>query len=101
MNAQDDPFTEVLPDNLQARLKMIIQTIPKFWERRPHKHFTNHGPSYSERVQRKLAQLAQELPEANRLTNDEIFIVSAAAWLYEIGMQSPNLRPVLDSQPAA
>ena len=98
-------FTEVLPPlppDLQARLDLIIQTVPLFWDQRHHNHFTNHGPSHSERVHRqKLAQLAQELPEARRLTTDEVFIVSAAAWLYEIGMQSPNLKPVLgfDYQP--
>ena len=87
---------DVLPSDLQVRLNLIIQTVPYFWEQGPHRHFTNHGPSHSERVHRqKLAQLAQELPEARRLTTDEVFIVSAAAWLYEIGMQSPNLKPVL------
>jgi hypothetical protein len=97
MNSMD-----VLPSNLQTRLNMIIQTVPLFWDQRRYNHFTNHGPSHSERVHRqKLAQLAQELPEARRLTTDEVFIVSAAAWLYEIGMQSPNLKPVLsfDCQP--
>jgi hypothetical protein len=98
-------FTKVLPPlppDLQARLDLIIQTTPHFWEQRRYNHFTNHGPSHSERVHRqKLAQLAQELPEDRRLTTDEVFIVSAAAWLYEIGMQSPNLKPILgfDYQP--
>lgn len=87
-----------LPPKLQARLNMIIQTTPLFWSNnKNHVHFTNHGPEHSERVHtQKLAQLAQELPEASRLTSDEVFVVSAAAWLYEIGMQSPSLKPVLD-----
>ena len=82
---------------LQNRLKLITQTIPRFWEQRLYTHFTNHGPEHSERVlNQKIAQLAQGLPLENRLDDDEIFIISAAAWLYEIGMQSPNLQPVLD-----
>jgi hypothetical protein len=82
---------------LQNRLRMIIQTVPHFWEQRLYTHFTNHGPEHSERVlNQKIAQLAQGLPLENRLTEDEIFIISAAAWLYEIGMQSPNLQPILD-----
>ena len=86
-----------LPQDLQTRLNIIIQTIPEFWDKQPYKHFTNHGPAHSERIHnQKLAQLAQELPESRRLTNDEIFIVSAAARLYEIGMQSPKLKPTLD-----
>ncbi|MCB0174036.1 MAG: hypothetical protein KDJ97_26195 [Anaerolineae bacterium] len=85
-----------LPEKLQTRLKLIIQSVPRFWEQGPYRHFTNHSSSHSERVHhQKLAQLAQELPESRRLTKDEVFIVSAAAWLYETGMQSPNLKPVL------
>src|SRR2546421_12637532 len=82
---------------LQNRLRMIIQTVPHFWEQRIYTHFTNHGPEHSERVlNQKIAQLAQGLPLETRLTEDEIFIISAAALLYEIGMQSPNLQPVLN-----
>jgi serine/threonine protein kinase len=86
-----------LPASLQTRLNMIIQSVRNFWEQAPYTHFTNHGPSHSERIQhQKLAQLIQELPEEQSLNEDEIFIVSAAAWLYEIGMQCTQLRPVLD-----
>jgi hypothetical protein len=93
----EDVFEKALTGDLQNRLNMIIQEVPYFWERGPHAHFTLSGPAHSERVHRqKLAQLAQELPEDQRLTQDEIFIVSAAACLYEIGMQCTNLRPTLD-----
>lgn len=95
----EDPKTSAigpLPPSLQARLDVIIRAIPKFWDQQNYKHFTNQGAAYSERVYRLLAQLAQELPEGNRLNADEIFIVSAAVWLYETGVQSPNLKPVLD-----
>lgn len=88
-------FIASMPSDLQARLDVIIRTVPKFWEHKRYLHFTNHGTSHSERVFRLLAQLAQELPESDRLNADEIFIISAATWLYEIGMQSPNLKPVL------
>lgn len=92
-----DEFTS-LPKALQARLNVITQTVPKFWNNnRHHNHFTNHGPEHSERIHsQKLAQLAQGLPEARRLNPEEVFVVSAAAWLYEIGMQSPHLKPILD-----
>ena len=100
MTTQDDVyqgFNIYLPKELQARLDLIIQTIPAFWEKRPYDHFTNHGPTHSEHIHRqKLAQLAQELPPNQRLNPDEVFVVSAAAWLYEIGMQSPKLKPVLN-----
>jgi hypothetical protein len=92
-----DVFGRELSKPLRARLDAIIATSQSFWEQPAYIHFTSHGPAQSERVHRqKLAQLAQELPEGQRLTPDEIFIVSAAAYLYEIGMKSPNLRPHLD-----
>jgi len=83
-------LVSALPSNLRTRLNIITQEIPGFWEQGPYRHFTNHGPAHSERVAQKLAQLIYELPEAHRLTNDGVFIVFASAWLYEIGMQSPN-----------
>lgn len=92
-----DGFTKELPKELQTRLDLIMQTIPSFWEQKRYDHFTNHSQSHSESIHRqKLAQLAQELPQNQRLTTEEVFIVSAAAWLYETGMQSPNLRPILN-----
>lgn len=90
-------FTGALPIDLKSRLDLIVQTVPDFWKQRRYKHFTNHGPDHSSQVQRhKLAQLVQELPDSHRLTNDEVFVLAAAAWLYEIGMQSPNPKPILN-----
>jgi hypothetical protein len=77
-------------DDLRARLDMIMHEVPRFWENGRYPHFTNHGPAQSQHIQRTLAQLAQELPADRRLSSDEVFIVSSAAWLYEIGMQSPH-----------
>ena len=71
----------LLPTDLRIRLDMIIHTIPSFWEQKPYKHFTNQGPAHSRRVQQKLAELAQELPETERLTSDETFVAVASAWL--------------------
>src|SRR5688572_7272711 len=91
-----------LPDNLKNRLNIIVQAVSHFWEQKPHLHFTNHGLIHSEGVQQKLAQLAQRLSQVHSLTADEIFVVSAAAWLYEVGMQSPILeKPIVsfDYQP--
>lgn len=84
-----------LPRELQTRLNLIIQTVPRYWEQRYH-HFTFQGPQHSERVYQKTLDIAQQLPEHCSLTSDEIFILSSASWLYEIGMQSPNLKPILN-----
>jgi hypothetical protein len=85
-----------LPSQLQSRLESIAEKTSKFWESKLYSHFTNQGTAHSERVFRLLAQLAQELPAENRLNEHEIFIITAAARLYEVGLQSPNLKPVLD-----
>ena len=86
-----------LPNDLQTRLNMIIHAVTLFWEQGPYSHFTLHGPKHSERIHKeKLAQLASQLPADNLLTKDEIFIVSAAAWLCDIGMQCTNLKPTVD-----
>lgn len=89
-------FADSLPITLQARLNSIIQTLPSYWQAKRYNHFTNQGITHSERVYKyKLAYLAQELPGVKRLSNEEIFIISAAAWLYEIGMQTQYLEPTL------
>jgi hypothetical protein len=96
-----DPNTGLPPltGSLKARLDLIVQTVPHFWENCPHySHFTNCSTTHSERIHRLLAQLAQELPHTSQLTADEVFIVSAAAFLYETGLQSPGFRPILDYQ---
>lgn len=86
----------LLPPSLQIRLNAIVETVPSFWDQSPYRHFTNHGPVHSRRiVDQKLAQLVYALPSDRQLSNDELFILSAAAWLYEVGMQSPILEPIL------
>ncbi len=96
MSAESAIELQSLPDDLQSRLADIIRQVSRFWEQKSFNHFTNHGSAHSERVHRYLAQLAQEMPEGRRLKSDEMFIASAAARLYDVGMQSPGLKPVMD-----
>lgn len=87
----------LLPHTLQIRLNAIVETIPSFWAQSPYRHFTNHGPVHSRRiVEQKLAHLVYALPPNRQLSDDELFILFAAAWLYEVGMQSPILEPILN-----
>lgn len=85
-----------LPSSLSARLNVIIETLPRYWANRRYPHFTYQGIFHSERVNGLIDQLTNELREIHRLNAYEAFILSAAAYLYEIGMQSPNLQPILD-----
>jgi hypothetical protein len=86
-----------LPEELQNQLDTIIQAMPNFWSQKHLNHFTLQGVIHSERILRqKLAQIALELPERHRLSPAEIYIVSAAAYLFEIGLQSRDLSsPIL------
>src|SRR5258707_8154041 len=83
-----------LPKQLQSRLHLIIEKVSSFWEQSSHhQHFTFQGYSHSNIISDKLANLIQRLPKDKTiLTNDELFIVSAAAWLYEIGMQCTSFK---------
>jgi hypothetical protein len=81
---------------LQTRLDIIVDTIQNFWNDCPHyQHYTRQGSSHSWRVYQNLTQLIKGFSASLRLTDDELFISSATAWLYEIGMQCPNPALIL------
>ncbi len=77
----------LLPVSLLLKLDLILRSLPLFWEQNKLNHFVNHGMSYSERIFQIIYKLLGEIPDPYRLTIDEIYIVSACAYLYEIGMQ--------------
>ena len=86
-----------ISQRLQTRLDVIVGAVPKFWENCPHYLlFTRHGVSHSWRVYQNLTQLIRGFPVSLRLSDDEMLIVSAATWLYDIGMQCPNPIAVLE-----
>jgi hypothetical protein len=90
------PTLEItLSREFQACLDVIIQTTTRFWEYKPHHHFSNQGARHSERVHRIAIDIACQLPEDCRLSQAEFFILSAASWLYEVGMQPRSTQPVL------
>lgn len=85
-----------LPKDLQVRLDVVVDAVKNFWDSCPHyPHYTLHGTLHSGRVYQNLAQLVQGNSVSLRLTDDEVLIVSAAAWLYDIGMQCPDPKAVL------
>lgn len=83
-----------LPEWHKSRLELIRLAVTRFWEHKRYFHFTNQGIHHSERVHRILSELIGELPQDQRLGIEEVFILLAAAWLYEIGMQSPDLGAI-------
>lgn len=84
-----------LPQELQTRLDLIIQTVPKYWEQR-YQHFTYQGVTHSQYVHRRVIDITRQLPDQRSLSTEEFFVLSAASWLYETGLQSPNLKPILE-----
>lgn len=79
------PDTEHLADCLNQ----IEVAVAKTWKSVAMPWFTDHGPAHSRRVARYANQLAgcPYIPEALRLTVVERFILYAACWLHDIGMQ--------------
>lgn len=90
----------LLPTELQARLELIEQKITIYWQRKRYDHIVFQGSDYSKRICHKLTELIELLPSG--LSSDEKFLVYALAWLYDIGMQSPNLGAIgINYQPGS
>ena len=80
-------LVSLLPVSLLLKLDLILRSLALFWEQNKLDHFVNQGMSYSERIFQIIYKLLGEVPDLYRLTFDEIYIVSACSYLYEIGMQ--------------
>ena len=85
-------LVSLLPVSLLLKLDLILRSLALFWERNKLNHFVNQGMSFSERIFKIIYKLSGEVPDLYRLTVDEIYIVSACAYLYEIGMQRHAFR---------
>ena len=82
----------LLPVSLLLKLDLILRSLALFWEQPKLNHFVNQGVSYSERIFQIIYKLLGEVPDLYRLTSDEIYILSACSYLYEIGMQRHAFR---------
>jgi hypothetical protein len=92
----EEVFDKWLGQDLRNRLYTITRYVNRFWEEGQHLHFTFHGLKHSRQIQKRLAELIQEWNKDNPLSEDEIFVLFAAALLYDIGMQCTDLLPELD-----
>ena len=69
-------------------LAPIREAVAKLWEHVQHPQYTDHSPSHSERVIKKLDALAFEMMlTSKRLCPREAFYALAAAYLHDVGMQ--------------
>src|SRR5687767_11080720 len=86
----------VLSREFQTRLDLIVDAAAHFWEYKPHHHFIQQGPRHSKRIHRIALDIAGQLPRGYGLSQTEYFALSAASWLYEVGLQPRTSPPVLD-----
>ena len=85
----NDPSTfRFLGKVRRSRLIDLREKVTPVLSNRIHTHFTDHSVAHSDRV----AKLAEELaaPLKHRLDSDEAFVLYAAAYLHDVGMQNEN-----------
>src|SRR5215213_5176324 len=81
--------------NLRRWYDALIEDLALFWQQGPYTHFTNHGIQYSRvLIDKKLNPLVSGL--TSHLTQNEVFVLAASAYLYETGIQSTDLYPFLN-----
>lgn len=75
-------------DTSIRRMREVVEGI---WRSPQHRYFTDHSITHSERILRYLWPLTR--PCQPVLSDSEIYILVAAAYLHDIGMQSEKLGP--------
>ncbi len=75
--------------DLVSALAKVPDAVEQLWVKDYQPWFTDHGPNHSRRVAKYALELTRFplLHESQRLTALEAFILWAAAWLHDIGMQ--------------
>lgn len=79
-------------EDLASSLICVQGAVRKHWENVEFPDFTDHGFGHSERVAFYVDQLAtvRNLPASERLSLHERYLLHAAAWLHDIGMNNPR-----------
>ena len=79
--------TELKDKNLElwSSLVRIIDTATQIWRETKLRWYTDHGISHSERVIQNIEKIIE--PLRNKLTCEELYILLAACYLHDIGMQ--------------
>jgi len=72
---------------------LVRDAVKHIWERPVHRHYTDHSLKHSERVIKKLDGLTEGImSSSNPLSATEVFILLAAAYLHDIGMQDERQK---------
>lgn len=93
-----DKYTELFLDSVESKenrnsystsIQEIRKKVKEIWEYPQHRYFTDHSIKHSERILRYLWPLTR--PCQDKLSDAEIYILVAAAYLHDVGMQSEKL----------
>ena len=80
---------EALSTDQRREIENIRAAAERIWARPLHRYYTDHTISHSERIITRLDGLtAGMMATDKRLNRTEIFILLAAAYLHDIGMQN-------------
>lgn len=88
---------------LAATIPRIVEYVERHWSQPFLPEFTDHGPRHSENVADFALRLldSSDIPERYRLHAVEKYILWAASWLHDIGMQDLGEELVGDLTPAS
>ena len=78
-----------LHQDLRRKLSNIKAACTEIWDNQEMKHYTRHGIEHSENIIRILSLLLHDMSTMKvKLSEHELFILLASAYLHDIGMQS-------------
>jgi len=81
-------ITDIEHVSLNNNLVSIEEAVKYFWTEKVLDHYTEHGISHSEKIIKHIGRLLEN--KQNALNDYEKFILVAAIYLHDIGMQSPK-----------
>ncbi|MBN1812649.1 MAG: hypothetical protein JXA14_12500 [Anaerolineae bacterium] len=83
-----------LESDLQRAVGNVCQAAQEIWAKPLHRYYTDHTTKHSERIIAKLDRLTAQMmgSDTNRLSPHEIYILLAAAYLHDIGMQNERFK---------
>ena len=98
MDEYTSRFLQVISsDSKRATYSVSVQRmrekVEDIWRYPQHRYFTDHSITHSERILRYLWPLTRPCYPA--LSDSEIYILVASAYLHDVGMQSEKLDPDL------
>ncbi|MBN1138408.1 MAG: SUMF1/EgtB/PvdO family nonheme iron enzyme [Anaerolineae bacterium] len=81
-------LTSALDSDWRLAVDSIRAAAERIWARPLHRYYTDHGVGHSERIIDRLDDLTAGMMDTRRrLCSTEVFVLLAAAYLHDIGMQ--------------